>query len=230
MANQHAGIRGTMRFMATGTAFEAHWSMFERERSALVAMALEASRFASERCPHGLGLEAGVGIVAIDAGHGGFGKPVFIGTLEGGPYRQMARCTLSIDGGDPANLQRFAGGSVDGMTGRATDFIFCVAAEYPARSGLLIQMAGETTGVELVRFLFAGIVNIGCRGGLGVFSARPVTGLAGITLPAAMLVAFKGAVGGFEEGSKDLFVASLAGLRASIRRTLGRSRARSGRH
>jgi hypothetical protein len=55
-ARQHPRIRRAMRLVTRLAAFKAHRSMLERERTALVAMAFEASRLVGrEALQHGAG-------------------------------------------------------------------------------------------------------------------------------------------------------------------------------
>ena len=89
-------------------------------------------------------------------------------------------------------------------------------------------MAGKTTGIELVRGLLAGIVDIGSGGRLRMLGSRSVAGLTGIPFPAAMLIALQCAVSCSEQGAEDFFVASLARFRPGVFRAFGRSRCRRG--
>src|ERR1700693_1146616 len=81
-AYQHPGIRRAMRLVTRLAAFKAHRSMFERERSALVAMAGEAPRLIGREALEHRGPDAAVGIEAIHAAHGAFGKFVMKRPLE----------------------------------------------------------------------------------------------------------------------------------------------------
>jgi hypothetical protein len=112
--------------------------MFKSKRTPFITVAFKAARLVSKRSAHRLRLKTTMRIVAVDAGHGAFGKTVFIRTLKRSPHRQMAGCALLIDGCRPADQQGFASGSVDRMTGTATDLVFGVAAEQPARVRFLV--------------------------------------------------------------------------------------------
>jgi hypothetical protein len=71
-----------MRLVTRLAAFKAHGSMFERERSTLIAMARETSRVVRRETLEHRGPDAAVRIVAIHAGHGAFGKFVMKRALE----------------------------------------------------------------------------------------------------------------------------------------------------
>ena len=84
-----------------------------------------------------------------------------------------------------------------------------MSAKDASRVGLLVQMAGETTGVEFVSCLLAWVIDIGGGGRLRVFRTPPVARFARVALPAFMLVALKRTVGRLEECAKNFFVAGL---------------------
>jgi len=81
-AYQHPLIRRAMRLVTRLAAFKAHRSMFERERSALIAMARETSRVVGREALEHRRPDAAVGIVAVHAAHGAFGKFVMKRPLE----------------------------------------------------------------------------------------------------------------------------------------------------
>jgi hypothetical protein len=228
MTRQQARVRRAVRLMATGTTLQPYRRMLKGKRTPFIAMAFKAARLVSKRSAHRLGLKTTMRIVTVDAGHRAFGKTVFIRTLKRSPHRQMAGCALLIDGCRPADQQGFAARSVDRMTGTATDLVFGVAAEQPARVRFLVQMAGKTTGIELVRGLLAGIVDIGSGGRFRMLGSRSVAGFTGVPFPAAMLIALQCAVSCLEQGDEDFFVASLTRFRPGVFRASGRSRCRRG--
>ena len=84
-ARQHPGIRRAMRLVTRLAAFKAHRSVFEGERSALVAMARETSRLVGRKTLEHRGPDAAVRIVAIHAAHSAFEKFVMKRPLELGP-------------------------------------------------------------------------------------------------------------------------------------------------
>src|ERR1700721_490592 len=70
LPRQHAGVGGAVRPMAGGATFEAPRFMLERERAALIAVAIETAGFVgAETLLHG-GTNGTVRIVAIHASHG----------------------------------------------------------------------------------------------------------------------------------------------------------------
>ena len=79
---QHTRIGRTMRLVAGHTTFKTHRLVLERERPALVAMAVEAPRLVRrEALRHGRANTA-VRIVTVDAAHRAFRQLVMIGPLK----------------------------------------------------------------------------------------------------------------------------------------------------
>ena len=104
------------------------------------------------------------------------------------------------------------------VAGGAGDLILGVAAFEAADVRRLIQMAGETDlvgcrGGELRR-----IADVGGRGRFGMLLRRPVAGLAGPPLPAALRVGLDRMMGLLAKAFVDILVTDLAGFRAGVRR------------
>ena len=97
VTNQHAWISRAVRLMTGHAAFEANGRVLENERTALIAVALEAGRLVAERNAHGLRHVARMGIVAIGAGHRSFGQAMLIWLLKCRPDREMAVGALRVD-------------------------------------------------------------------------------------------------------------------------------------
>jgi hypothetical protein len=150
VTHQHPGIRRAVRLMASGTTFQPHGRMFENKGSAFIAVAGEASGFIAEGRLHAIGAECGVRIVAIHAGHGAFGKPVFIRPAESSPFGDMAGGAAGVDLGFLVFHQFGARGSMDEVAGGTAHLILGMAASYAAAGCVLVQVAGEagTIGFE----------------------------------------------------------------------------------
>ena len=131
-AYQHPRIRRAMRLVTRLAAFKAHRSMFERERSALVAMACEATRLIRRKALEHHGPDAAVRIVAVHTGHGAFWKFVVKRTLELRPDIEMAAPAQLINRRGLARYQRFAG--MHFMANRARNLVLGVAAFQAAGS------------------------------------------------------------------------------------------------
>jgi hypothetical protein len=96
-AGQHPRIYRSVRLVTGAAAFQPHWSVFENKGASKVAMAFHAARFIGINETHVTGEVAAVGIVAIHARHGAFGKAMFVGSREARPDIGMAPGALRID-------------------------------------------------------------------------------------------------------------------------------------
>ena len=121
-ANQHSRVGRSVLLMAGGAAVELHRRMLERERSALIAMALQATRFARrERLRHRR-THGAVRVVAIHALHGIFRNLVPEGHFE-----------LRLDIGVAAFAQA-----------RSHPRSFCATRSAPPLTCILWQLGHET--------------------------------------------------------------------------------------
>jgi hypothetical protein len=114
--------------MACGAPFETHDRVLKRERTALVPMAIDTTRFVrSEGLTHRR-LGTTVRVVAIDAGHGSLGEFVVGRPLKLGPDIDVATRALLVDGGRLASHQAVRAIGVDFVAARAGDLILHMAA------------------------------------------------------------------------------------------------------
>ncbi len=108
-AREHSRIRGPVRFMARLTAFKTKRRMFERERTTLVAVALDAARIVRRESLQHRGLDTSVRVMAIDAAHVTFRQSVMEGFLELRPLVQVTAAALLINGFVFADNERLLG-------------------------------------------------------------------------------------------------------------------------
>ncbi len=100
-ARQQARVHGPVRLVADSAAFDAHRSVLEHERPALIDMAVEAGLFIRLRLAYHArpgrhlpgGLERAVGIMAIRTLHGALIHAMLEGHRELRPYLSMAAIT-----------------------------------------------------------------------------------------------------------------------------------------
>ena len=116
---QHPGIHRPMRFMAGGASFEPHRRMFERKRSALIAMAFDTAGLISRECLSHCRPRRPMRVMTIDAGHSIFRNLVPVGFLKLSHYLQVASGAHFVDlfrrpGNQPHRSVR-----VDGVAGDA---------------------------------------------------------------------------------------------------------------
>jgi len=72
--NQHLGINGPMRLMATHAALQPHGRVLKGEWAPFVRMALDASGFVTEGDSHLPGLQPAVGLVTVNTADRSFLK------------------------------------------------------------------------------------------------------------------------------------------------------------
>jgi len=185
-AYQHPRIRRAMRLVTRLAAFKADRSVFEGERSALVAMAGEAPRLIGREALEHRWPDAAMGIVAVHAAHGAFGKFVMKRPLELRPDIQVAAPAQLISRFGLASHQRFAGMHL--VAFRARNLVLGVAAFQPADLRGLVQMTVEADFVGCRSCQFRRNLDVIGRGPLGVRLSRAVAGLAGAALPTAFLI------------------------------------------
>ena len=228
---QHPWIGRAMRLMAGHTAFETHRPVLERERSALVAMAVQASRLVRGEGLRHRGADTAVRIVAVDATHRAFRQLMMIGLLKLRPDIDMAARALFVDCGRLAEHEPVGPIRVHFVAGRAGDLILRVTALQAPDVGRLIQVAGETDLVGGRRREFRRIANGRGRRRFGMLLRGAMAGLAGTPLPATFRAGLDCVVGAFREGVVDILVADLADFRADVtrRESSGQSSRRSGR-
>ena len=202
--------------MATLATFLAHGSMLEGERSALVAMALEAAGLVCVRHPLQAGFEAAVRIMAVGAGHRIFGNPVFEGLRKGRFDVDVAALALGVDVGRFAVDQSARTMRVDRVARRAGDGVAGVAGFEAACRGWLIAMTSETCAVDRGQRKLQGIPDVGSRERLDMLAAGSVTGFAGFAFEAVLVAAFHGLMRAFRHCLSDIFMARPTGLGADI--------------
>ena len=85
LSHQHVIVRRSMRLMTGRTCLKPHRGMLEREWTALIAVATQASGFVRSEHPGHRGTHAAVRIVAIGAAHFALGNLVPERFLKLGP-------------------------------------------------------------------------------------------------------------------------------------------------
>ena len=211
LPHQHPRIGRAMRLMTRRAAVEAHGSMFEGERPALVAVAVQAARLIrSEALPHRRP-NAPVRIVAIHAAHGALRKLVMIRPLELRPFIRVAPRALRI------YLHRRSRHHLTGMhlVARSTrDLVLGVAALQPPHVRRLIQVAVQADFVDRRRRQLRRIANQRRVRRFGVLLSRPVAALAGMPDESLVSGRFQRMMRILVEGLDRILVADLAGVRA----------------
>ena len=127
-AGQHPRIYRSVRLVTGAATFDPHRRVFENKWASEVAMAFHAARFIGIHETHVAGEVAAVGIVAIHARHGAFGKAMFVGLRETRPDIGMAPGALRIDLRGFACHQAMRSILVDRVAGRATHLVFGMTA------------------------------------------------------------------------------------------------------
>lgn len=215
-AYQHPRIRRTMRLVTRLTAFKPYRRMFERKRTALVAVAFEASRLVgSETLKHGRP-DAAVRIVAVHTAHRFLGKPVMERALELGPLIEVTAGAQLIGCISLANHQWLA--LMHFVARRAGDLIVGVAAFEASDLGRLIQMTGETDFIGRRGRQVRRILNIAGGRSLGVRLAGPMTRLALPAHPSELGVDRQLVMRVLGEEVVSVFVTDLAGVRSGVTR------------
>src|ERR1700680_5317730 len=136
-----------MRHVAALAAFLTHRSMLESERTALVAVTVEAAGFIGVRHAHQAGFEAAVRIVAIHALHGILGNPVFERLRERRFHIDVAALALGIDLRRFARHQSLRPAGMNRMTRGTRDGVAGMAGFEAARGSRLISMTSETSAI-----------------------------------------------------------------------------------
>lgn len=201
-AGQHARIRRSVRFMTGGTTFHSHWSMLECERSALVAMATQASGLIRGDIPECVGQQPAVWIVAIDATDAAFLELMPVRALELG------------DGGDVACA---AIGHVilglrlmHAMATGAGHLITGVTATDGADARGLIQMATETNAIGLRRRQTQWVTDVAGCGRFRMGASWPMAAFAGFFRETMLGIGLHPVVWTLCKRLKKFFVAALA--------------------
>ena len=149
-----------MRFMARRAPFEPHRRMFERKRSALIAMAFDTAGLISRECLAHCRPRRPMRIMAIHARHGIFGDLMTVWLLKLRHHLQVASGAQFVDlfGGPRDQPQRPI--RVDGMAGDAGNRILHMAALNASGLRCLIQMTSHADLVRLNGGKFVGIPDI----------------------------------------------------------------------
>jgi len=126
LAHQQPRIGRAVWLVAGYATFEAHRSVLERERSALIAVAVQASRLVRGEGLRHRWADTAVRIVTVDAAHRTFRKLMMIGPLKLGPDVGVAARALFIDRSRLAVHESVGSIRVNFVTGRAGDLIFRV--------------------------------------------------------------------------------------------------------
>ena len=166
LAHEHARVRRTVRLMTGAAALETHRRMLERERSAQIAVALEARLFISRYETHHAGLEAAVGIVTIYARHGPFRNPMPERTLKLRQDIGVASAALFIDGSRLSRHHTIRTMRVNAVARRACYLILGVAALDAANLRGTVEVACEASLVDGDGVHLGGIQDIRGSGGI----------------------------------------------------------------
>jgi hypothetical protein len=160
LPDQHPRIGRPVRLVTGRATFESYRSVFEGKRTALVAVAAEATSFIGREDLHHAGPEASVGIVAIYAGHGAFRQPVLVRLLKLAPDIGMTAGALSVDRGSFTCDQAERPVGMNLVAGRARNLILGVAALQTAHVRRLIQVTGQADSVRSHSCQLRGITDI----------------------------------------------------------------------
>ncbi len=166
--------------------------------------------------PHAFGHVVGVGIVAIGAGHRAFGQAMLVRFLKRSPNRNMAGRTLGIDFRRLTFNQLASASAVDGVALRAADGFLSVARHDASKAGGVVQVTGEANLVGFGRRQLRGLADVFRVGAIGVLSAGPVAGLAGLRGPSGDLSVSTVKCRRFCKAVVDFFVADFARVGSGI--------------
>ena len=169
--------------------------MLENERTAFIAVALEAGRLVAECNAHGLRQVARMGIVAVGTGHRTFGKTMLVRLLKGRPDREMARGALRVDVRGFLQEQRPPAGAVNGVALKAPHGVLGVTRQDAPHVRRTVPVATQAGKVRLGWFQLGGLLDVFDVGAFCVFCPRTVAGLASHGLPASRMIRFYGVVG-----------------------------------
>jgi hypothetical protein len=197
LPGQHTWIGRAMRLVASATTLKPHGRVLERKWTALVAVAVEASRFIGTERLHHCRLDTAMRIVAIDAGHGALRQFMMIRQLKLRPDIHMAAGALFIDGGRLADHKVMASVRVNLVARCAGNLVLHVTALEAPHLRWLVQVTTEADLVSRGSVEFAGIPYVLDREGLGVFLSRAVARLAGPSIESVPLIAFDSMVRAF---------------------------------
>jgi hypothetical protein len=201
--------------MAGFASFNSNRSMFERKWPALVAVAIEAARFIRVHHARHPGLERSVRIVAVDTAHYTFRQRMMMRFLKLRPRGNMTSGALRVNSCFPGTR---CGRRVNLVARNAGYLAFSVRSLDAADVTLRVQVAPQTSAISGRGCQFRRLQNVGGGGGLGVFSARPMTGFARATLPSAFLAGIDRKMFVFLECFSDILVAGSAGFRTGVLR------------
>ncbi len=216
MPHQHSRIYGTMRFVARRASFEPDWRVLERERSALIAMALNTAGFVSREClGHGRTCRP-MRIVAIDARHGIFRNLVSVWLLKLRHHLQVASGAQLVDLFRSSRDQPYRSVRVNRVASDAGNRILHMAALNPPRMRHLIQVASHADLVCVYRCKFGGIPDVVGRHRTRMFGARSMAGFAGVPLPGASFIGIDDFVRTLGKIVIQVFMTCLAGFGAGI--------------
>lgn len=211
-ASQHARIRGTMRLMATGASFKAHGCMFKGEGSALIAVALEATRLIRPEALRQCRPSAAVRIMAIDTAHGALGKPMVKGLLKLRPDIRVAGGALLIDGVRLAGHDARRSIGMHLMARHAGDQIFHMATGNACGVHRVARVTRETRFIRQSSCEFGRILDIRGGGRPGMVAACAMTRFAGPAFPFRPFADLNGLMRTLHETAVDILVAGLACL------------------
>jgi len=218
LSSQHARISRAVRFVTARTALETHGSMLEGERTALIAVAGEATRFVGCKRRSHSRPDTPVGVVTVHATHGFLRKSVVIRTLELRPNFEMTARALLVHRGGLAHYQSVRPAVVDFVARCARDRIFGVAALQASDVRGLVQMATEANAIRSRSRQLRWIADSRGIRRLGVFLAGAVAGLAGVSGVPPLFVRLDHIVRALREGTCDVFMAGPARFRSGVRR------------
>lgn len=165
-----------MRLMARRATFQLDRSVFERKRSALLTMALQAPRLIAIDYLQLLQPRAAVRIVAIDAGHCFFRHRMMMGPLELGhhaPVAALAQLRHLLRSG---HIARWRG--VDLVAGRTLHLIAAVRRHIAPVESLAVEVAALANLGGLNTREFGRLPYVLRIDGFGMLRARAVAGFA----------------------------------------------------
>ena len=218
VADQHARVGRTVRFMAGRASFQPHGGMLKGEGATQVAVAAETAGLVGGKGLCGSLENAAVGVVAIHAGHSAFGEAMLEWPLELRPSRRVATGALPVDGSRSPRDQPVGAIAMDAVAGCASHFVLGVTTLDPPDLSGLIQVTLQAVAIRLGSRQGGGIQNVLLVSGFGVLAAGTVARLAGSRFPSAAFVQIYLLMRILLEGVEDVFVAGLAGFRPDISR------------
>jgi hypothetical protein len=200
-----------MRLMARAAAFPSNRLMFERERAAFIAMAIQATGLIGGEALLHRGPDGTVRIVTIHATHGVFRHFVVVRLLELRPNIQVTTGACSVNRRRAVRYDAHGSIGMDLVASGAGYLIPGVAALQSAHLRRLIQVTTHTDPVGRGRRQLGGLPDI--RGGCGfrMLLRGPVAGFAGAARKAAALVRIQLSMRALLECVEDILMAGAAG-------------------